>query len=299
MNLAQADDSEAPAKLEVIQAYLSKVYASGRLNEVVTYPSIWSRFSKDLEAIAIEQRLDLTEIVSHYLTSDEFLYLSLLPSISPTELIATILVDKIWDIKTANETIGLRAQRFVANSSKLEAKSLDGLISDMSERYKGYRKTNASEAIIEVVTGSDLLEKKLRTVTAFKAPFAPYILISTSVLSEGVDLHTECRTVYHYDHEWNPATLEQKNGRVDRVGSRSEREDLPVILNYPFLKGTQDQKAREVVKARASWFNTVMGKDFGTDLSDQEVNDEIVALPEELRRLLMMQLDNEAHRSRE
>lgn len=291
-----SDDTEAPASLEAIQAFLLKAHGSGRLTEVLRYPSIWRRFSKELESITVEQRIDLSEIVSHYLTSDEFLYLSLLPNIGPGDLDANALAHKIWDVETAGEPIGRRVQRFIVHSSKLEKKSLEGLIADMGERYKGYRKTNASEAIIEVVTGGDDLDKKLRTVTAFKAPFAPYILVSTNVLSEGVDLHTECRTVYHYDHEWNPATLEQKNGRVDRVGSRAERDGTVVLLNYPFLKGTQDQKAREVVKARASWFNTVMGKDFGSELREQELDNDIVALPDELRRLLIMRLDNDAHR---
>ena len=45
------------------------------------------------------------------------------------------------------------------------------------------------------------------------------LLITTDVLSEGLNLH-EASVVVHLDYPWNPARLDQRVGRVRRLGSR-------------------------------------------------------------------------------
>jgi superfamily II DNA or RNA helicase len=45
------------------------------------------------------------------------------------------------------------------------------------------------------------------------------LLIATDVLSEGLNLH-EASVVVHLDYPWNPARLDQRVGRVRRMGSR-------------------------------------------------------------------------------
>lgn len=44
------------------------------------------------------------------------------------------------------------------------------------------------------------------------------ILISTDVISEGMNLQHGCNQIIHYELPWNPNRLEQRNGRVDRYG---------------------------------------------------------------------------------
>jgi hypothetical protein len=57
----------------------------------------------------------------------------------------------------------------------------------------------------------------------FRMPGYPMVLVSTSVFQEGEDLHTYCRHVTHFGISGSPIGIEQKNGRVDRVGSQSQR----------------------------------------------------------------------------
>lgn len=49
------------------------------------------------------------------------------------------------------------------------------------------------------------------------------VLISTDVFQEGEDLHTFCDAVSHYGLSASPIALEQKVGRVDRIGSLAQR----------------------------------------------------------------------------
>jgi superfamily II DNA/RNA helicase len=177
----------------------------------------------------------------------------------------------------------------------MAAENLEKLADEIHSRYRT-NKSNAEKVIVETVTGDVSSEGKIRTVTAFRTPFPPYILVSTSVLSEGVDLHTECRHVVHYDHEWNPAVLEQKTGRIDRVGSLADRLSLNIDIGYPYIRHTQDEKAHKVVMARKSWFNSIMGERYESKWSPEDLeSDTIFPLPNEVSHALQMNLDNEAH----
>lgn len=43
------------------------------------------------------------------------------------------------------------------------------------------------------------------------------ILIATDAAREGVNLQGHCSDLFHYDVPWNPARMEQRNGRIDRT----------------------------------------------------------------------------------
>jgi hypothetical protein len=53
---------------------------------------------------------------------------------------------------------------------------------------------------------------------AFNAPFWPYVLATTSVGQEGLDFHTWCRRIAHWDLCSSPLELEQREGRIQRYG---------------------------------------------------------------------------------
>lgn len=70
---------------------------------------------------------------------------------------------------------------------------------------------------------------------AFKSVLAPWILVATNVGSEGIDLHTYSRHLVHFDLEWNPARMEQREGRIDRLGRAL---DEPARIYYLLVKDT-------------------------------------------------------------
>lgn len=86
-----------------------------------------------------------------------------------------------------------------------------------------------------------------RIATQFKMPTYPYILITTDIMKEGVDLHSYCQDVFHYGIAWNPTDMEQRTGRIDRIGSLSSRKikkqkainsETKVHVFYPYLSDT-------------------------------------------------------------
>jgi len=62
--------------------------------------------------------------------------------------------------------------------------------------------------------------------TAFNSPFWPFVLASTSVGQEGLDFHTYCHAVVHWNLPGNPVDLEQREGRVHRYKGHAVRKNI-------------------------------------------------------------------------
>ena len=56
-----------------------------------------------------------------------------------------------------------------------------------------------------------------------------HVLLATDAASEGLNLQHRCRTVIHYELPWNPARLEQRAGRIDRLGQSRRVHELSLV----------------------------------------------------------------------
>jgi hypothetical protein len=134
----------------------------------------------------------------------------------------------------------------------------------------------AQTSSVELCTGDT--KNRGALFTAFNTPLLPDVLICTAVGGEGIDLHRQCRHIVHYDLDWNPANVEQRTGRVDRIGSKAERERtlalrsetdsraLPGLdIALPYLAGTYDERVFDVLRARSQMFEILMGGDVTAD----------------------------------
>lgn len=61
---------------------------------------------------------------------------------------------------------------------------------------------------------------------AFNSPFRPFVLASTSIGQEGLDFHTWCHAVLHWNLPSNPVDLEQREGRVHRYKGHAVRKNV-------------------------------------------------------------------------
>ena len=144
---------------------------------------------------------------------------------------------------------------------------------------------------VRLANGEVSRAARRRLMLGFNTPFFPEVLISSAVMGEGVDLHLDCRHVIHHDLDWNPSVLEQRTGRLDRLGSKSEVTRQPIVVYEPFLEGTQDEKQYRVVKDRERWFNVVMGEKLELDEASTDRLADRVPLPEGLAKSLALRLE--------
>ncbi len=145
-------------------------------------------------------------------------------------------------------------------------------------------------ATVRMVYGDTKPQVRERLMLAFNSPLFPEILISSAVLAEGVDLHRFCRYVVHHDLCWNPSTLEQRTGRLDRIGCKAEASQRPIVVYEPFLGGSADEKMFRVVRDRERWFQIVMGQKFEFDEASSEELSNRILLPPELAAELVFDL---------
>jgi ADP-ribosylglycohydrolase len=144
--------------------------------------------------------------------------------------------------------------------------------------------------LARVVHGDTKPETRERLALAFNSPLFPEILVSSGVMGEGIDLHRFCRQVVHHDGYWNPSTLEQQTGRIDRIRCKAEICALPIRVYQPFLAGSADEKMYRVVRDRERWFQIVMGQKFEFDEGTSEAIASRVPLPERLAKELTFDL---------
>ena len=80
------------------------------------------------------------------------------------------------------------------------------------------------------------------------------VLIGTESASEGLNLQT-CGVLINYDMPWNPMRVEQRIGRIDRIG-----QEYPVvwISNY-FYQDTIEDQIYQRLADRIDWFEVVVG----------------------------------------
>ena len=103
------------------------------------------------------------------------------------------------------------------------------------------------------LNGSMDMEERKRAQDAFAMDAR--ILISTDAGGEGLNLQF-CHVVINYDIPWNPMRLEQRIGRVDRIGqTRTVR-----AVNF-VLEGTVEHRVREVLEEKLA----VILEEFGID----------------------------------
>ena len=84
------------------------------------------------------------------------------------------------------------------------------------------------------------------------------ILITTEVLSEGVNLHRS-NVVINYDIPWNPTRLMQRVGRINRLDTPFEK-----IYSFNFFPTEQSNnqiKLEEAAEAKIQTFITLLGSD--------------------------------------
>lgn len=65
-------------------------------------------------------------------------------------------------------------------------------------------------------------DQKDHILAEFAKDDGPSVLLSSEVGSEGIDLQF-CRFLVNYDLPWNPMRVEQRIGRLDRLGQKAER----------------------------------------------------------------------------
>lgn len=221
---------------------------------------LWTYFRGNMYGLPDERRIQLVERIARYLTARYVPFIAdvlahakasglTVDPVASRDLLD--LLDDFWQTPTGRSHVTQMRQFLQYFHYTLSAESQDKLLDGELLRGDFVRQTRESES-----------RERLRE--AFNTPLFPMVLIANEVMQEGLDLQRSCRRVIHHDLPWNPAQLEQRVGRVDRLGGRIHKlrdktPDTKLEILYPLIQQTIDTRIHRVVRGREKWLEFLLG----------------------------------------
>jgi hypothetical protein len=106
---------------------------------------------------------------------------------------------------------------------------------------------------VTMFNGRMSLDEKEFAVRHFKDPDGAQILVSTEAGGEGRNFQF-AHILVNYDLPWNPMKVEQRIGRLDRIGQRR-----PVFIYNLACRGTVEERVLDVLERRIKLFEESVG----------------------------------------
>ena len=171
-----------------------------------------------------------------------------------TEIDAKVafLLEKLSQLKKAEANPDLKFLIFT------EFTSTQFMLKELLENQGGY--------VCEAINGSMEFDQRIVALKNFKSN--AQILISTDAAGESLNMQF-AHIVINYDMPWNPMVVEQRIGRVDRIGQTHE-----VIAINLLLDNSVDKRVYEVIETKLNQIMNELGIDKTTDVLDSTLERE-------------------------
>jgi len=183
-----------------------------------------------------------------------------------TDAKVEFLLDKLQELKRDEQNPDLKFLIFT------EFTSTQYMLKKVLEEKGGY--------ICDAINGSMDFDQRVNSLKQFKE--GSQILICTDAAGESLNMQF-AHIVINYDMPWNPMVLEQRIGRVDRIGQGFE----VVALNM-MLDNSVDKRVYEVVETKLTQIMNELGIDKTSDVLDSTLE------RDQLNRLYLTSLLNPA-----
>lgn len=194
------------------------------------------------------------------------------------EAIEAISLDMDLEIEELQQIVFLAKQaQFQNRDAKVEPliMEIDAILSaDRSQKIIIFTEFVATQKYLQellvnigysvtILNGGMSIDERDAAMQEFKTSTS--IFISTDAGGEGLNLQF-ANIIINYDLPWNPMKIEQRCGRVDRIG---QQRDVHI---YNFIVGeTVENRVREVLEEKLSVILKEMGVDKYSDVLDSEV----------------------------
>ena len=194
------------------------------------------------------------------------------------DAIEAISLDMELEIEELKQIISLAKQaQFQNQDAKVEPllNEIDAILSeDRTQKVIIFTEFVATQTYLQellvnrgytvtILNGGMSIDERNSAMQEFKTSTS--IFISTDAGGEGLNLQF-ANIIINYDLPWNPMKIEQRCGRVDRIG---QQRDVHI---YNFIVGeTVENRVREVLEEKLSVILKEMGVDKYSDVLDSEV----------------------------
>ena len=163
-----------------------------------------------------------------------------------TDAKVEFLVDQLTAIKTTEKNPDVKVLIFT------EFTSTQFMLKKVLQERGGY--------ICETINGSMDFDQRIDALKNFKEN--AQILIATDAAGESLNMQF-AYIVINYDMPWNPMVVEQRIGRVDRIGQVHEVQAFNILLDNSI-----DKRVYEIIEIKLSQILTELGIDKTADVLD-------------------------------
>jgi SNF2 family DNA or RNA helicase len=116
----------------------------------------------------------------------------------------------------------------------------------------------------ESINGSQDLDARKRALSNFKNE--SQVLVATDAAGESLNMQF-CHVIVNYDLPWNPMMIEQRIGRVDRIGQKHVVQAFNMLTN-----NSVDQRVYEVIEEKLNNIIDQLGIDKTADVLDSAID---------------------------
>ncbi|MCB0536148.1 MAG: DEAD/DEAH box helicase family protein [Bacteroidetes bacterium] len=166
-----------------------------------------------------------------------------------TDAKADALLKKIIDLKQVQTNQDLKILVFT------EFRTTQKMLMDYF-KGKGY--------IVTFIHGGQDLDERKRALAHFKNE--AQILIATDAAGESLNMQF-CHIVFNFDLPWNPMMIEQRIGRVDRIGQKHPVQAFNMLTN-----NSVDLRVYEVMEEKLNNIIEQLGIDKTSDVLDSTID---------------------------
>jgi superfamily II DNA or RNA helicase len=187
-------------------------------------------------------------------------------------------LDNLADERAAIEQLLLLAGRCETSSKIRRLQRILDRAGEPAVVFTEYRDTLDEVAAalsgskrVGAIHGGVPLELRRAAVEAFNRGDVD-VLVATDTAGEGLNLHHRCRLVIDLELPWNPQRLEQRVGRVDRLGQRRTVHAIrlfhPGTIEHRVLGQLHVRQRRADAALEDTALNTVTDRDIATAIFD-------------------------------
>lgn len=166
-----------------------------------------------------------------------------------TDAKATALMEKIYSLRSS----GIEANNKVLVFTEFR-QTQDFLIRVLNEQGLKCEKVN----------GSMSMEERHRALVNFRDEAD--VLVATDAAGESLNVQF-CHFVFNYDLPWNPMALEQRIGRVDRIGQKYEVKAFNMLTN-----NSVDYRIYNIIVEKLDIIMEELGIDKTSDVLDSTID---------------------------
>lgn len=166
-----------------------------------------------------------------------------------TDAKATALMEKIYSLRSC----GIEANNKVLVFTEFR-QTQDFLIRVLNEQGLKCEKVN----------GSMSMEERHRALVKFRDEAD--VLVATDAAGESLNVQF-CHIVFNYDLPWNPMALEQRIGRVDRIGQKYEVKAFNMLTN-----NSVDYRIYNIIVEKLDIIMEELGIDKTSDVLDSTID---------------------------